>query len=97
MSHALVDDREPPLLDERTARDNVDTLRRIGDQHGISALRFASPGRLVGHVDEDRDMIDIADFTLDVIEALDRYAHIYSDRVLTKPNVSPDPVAAQPL
>lgn len=97
MSHALVNGPKPPLLDEQTARDNAETLHRIGARHGITALRFASPGRLVGHVDDDRDMGDMADFMADVEDQLDRRTYMISDRVLTKPNVSPDLPAAQPL
>lgn len=97
MSHALVDERKLPLLDEQTARDNAGVLHRLGARHGITALRFASPGRLVGHVDEDRDMMDMADFMADVEDELGRRTYIISDRVLKNPGVSADVVLAQPL
>lgn len=91
---------EPPALpplDEETARANADALAHVGAEHGITALRFASPGRLVGHLDIDRDMGDMADFVLAVEDLLGRHADIFTDRVLSKPHVSPDLVAAQPL
>lgn len=97
MTHALAGAAQPPLLDEPTARANADTLRRIGERHGITSLRFASTGRLVGHFDEDRDMGDMADFTADVEDELCHNTYIISDRVLAKPGVSPDVAAAQPL
>jgi hypothetical protein len=97
VSHALVDPPIPPLLDEQTARANVDALRRIAGEHGISALRFAAPGRLVGHLDEDRDMGDMADFQIAVEKLLDRYVDLFTDRVLSHAHVSADLVAARPL
>lgn len=97
MSHALVDPAVPPLLDEQTARANADALHRVAAEHGISALRFAAPGRLVGHLDDGRGMGDMADFQIAVEELLGRYTDFFADRVLSKPNVSPDLVAARPL
>lgn len=97
MSQAVSESREPPLLEEQTARANADTLRRLGGQHGISELRFASPGLLVAHVDDDRDMIDMADFMADVISELDRYAEIIDDVVLTRPDIGDELIAARPL
>lgn len=90
-------DYRAPLLDEQTAQDNAETLRRIAERHGITELRFASTGRLVGHLDDDRGLGDMADFMSEVEDALDRRTNIISDRVVTKPGVSPDVVAAQPL
>ncbi|MGH3264118.1 MAG: hypothetical protein ACRDNS_19220 [Trebonia sp.] len=97
MSHALVDPPTPPLLDEQTARANADALHRVAAEYGITALRFASPGRLVGHMDDDRDMGDMVDFQLAVEDLLDRYIDLFTDRVLSHPHASPDLVAARPL
>lgn len=87
----------PPPLDEQTARTNADALHRVASEYGISALRFASPGRLVGHLDDDRDMGDMADFQIAVEDLLGRHADFFTDRVLSNSNVSPDLVAARPL
>lgn len=91
---------EPPLLppaDEATVRGRVDELRGLAAQHGISELRFASPGRLVGHVAEDRDALDTADFEIAARALLGAEIGLFSDRVLGKPRVSPDLLAAQPV
>lgn len=72
-------------------------LRSLAAQHGISRLRFASPGRLVGHVAADRDALDTADFEIAARSLLGAEVGLFSDRVLDKPHVSPDLVAAQPV
>lgn len=97
MSQSLVEPPALPPLDEQTARANADALHRVAAAHGISALRFASPGRLVGHMDDDRDMGDMADFQIAVEDLLNRHADFFTDRVLRNRNVSPDLVAARPL
>ena len=97
VSHALLEPPSLPPLDGPTARKHADALHRLGAEHGISQLRFASPGRLVGHMDEDRDMGDMADFQLAVEGLLGVHADLFTDRVLSKPGVSADLVAAQPL
>jgi hypothetical protein len=78
-------------------RTHADQLRALAARHGITGLRFASPGRLVGHLAEDRDAFDVADFELAVIDLLGTEVRLYSDRVLGKRNVSPDLAAARPL
>ena len=91
---------EPPLLppaDEATVRDRGDELRALAVQHGISELRFASPGRLVGHVAEDRDALDTADFEIAARALLGAEIGLFSDRVLGKPHVSPDLLVARPV
>lgn len=97
MSQAPIEPPAPPLLDEQTARTNTQALHRVAARYGISALRFASPGRLVGHLDEDRDMGDMADFQIAVEDLLGRHADFFTDRVLRNSNVSADLVAARPL
>ncbi|MGH3789961.1 MAG: hypothetical protein ACRDQ9_04030 [Pseudonocardiaceae bacterium] len=47
--------------------------------------------------DPDRDSLDVADFELAAVRLLGADVHLYSDRVLSKVNVSPDLVAPQPL
>jgi hypothetical protein len=99
MTYALVDYETPalPPLDEATARALSDRLYALAAEHGISQLRFASSGRLVGHIAEDRDSIDTAAFEVAVQDTLGYSAGLFSDRVLSKPRVSPDLVAARPL
>lgn len=91
---------EPSLLppaDEATVRGRGDELRTLAADHGISELRFASPGRLVGHVAEEMDALDTADFEIAARALLGAEIGLFSDRVLGKPHVSPDLLAAQPV
>lgn len=45
-------------------RRHGDALRELAARYGISNLRFASPGRIVGTVADDRDALDTADFEI---------------------------------
>lgn len=78
-------------------RAHADELRALAARHGISDLRFASAGKLVGHVAEDRDALDVADFEVAAVELVGAELRLYSDRVLDKRNVSRDLVAVRPL
>ncbi len=72
-------------------------LRALAERHGIAELRYASPGRLVGKVADDRDAYDTADFEIAARSLLGAEIGLFADRVLSKPNVSPDLVAARPV
>lgn len=88
---------EWPPLDEATARARAAELSELATEHGITDLRFASPGRLLGHVAADRDLMDVAAFEIAAVELLHAQVRLYSDGVLGKPHVSPDLLAARPL
>ncbi|MGH3501378.1 MAG: hypothetical protein ACRDQA_10900 [Nocardioidaceae bacterium] len=90
-------DAELPLLDEATATAHADDLAALAAEHGITNLRFAAPGRLVGHVAADRDLMDVAAFEMAAVERLRAELHLYSDGVFGKPHVSPDLLSARPL
>jgi hypothetical protein len=96
MSSAAVEPLLPPA-DETVLRAHADELRALAARYGISDLRFASAGKLVGRVAEDRDALDVADFEVAAVELLGAELRLYSDRVLGKANVSRDLVAARPL
>jgi hypothetical protein len=96
MSSAAVEPLLPPA-DETVLRAHADELRALAARYGISDLRFASAGKLVGHVAEDRDAFDVADFEVAAVELLGAELRLYSDRVLGNRNVSRDLVAARPL
>lgn len=84
-------------MDESTARANVAALHRLAAGYGISGLRFASPGRLIGHMHEDRDLTDMALFQRDVEDTLGRHVDFFTDDLIDKPGVSADLLAARPL
>lgn len=97
MSSSATEPSLLPAADEATVRRRGDELRSLAAQHGISDLRFASPGRLVGCVAEDRDALDTADFEIAARALLGADIGLFSDRVLGKSHVSPDLLAAQPV
>lgn len=97
VSQALVEPPPFPPLDETTARANAVALHRLGARHGVSELRFASLGRLIGHLDEDRGMGDMALFQRDVEDLLGAHADFFTDGLLGKPGVSADLLSARPL
>lgn len=91
---------EPTLLppvDEEAVRRHAEELRALAAAHGITQLRFASPGRLVGHVADDKDALDSADFEVAARALLRAEVALFPDRVLNKPRVSSDLKAAQPV
>lgn len=96
MSSSVAEPSLPPV-GETAVRAHAEELQRLAAEHGITDLRFASPGRLVGHVAEDRDAFDVADFELAAVRLLGAEVRLYSDRVLGKRDVSPDLVAARSL
>lgn len=95
MSSAAVEPLLPPA-DEAVLRAHADELRALAARFGMSDLRFASAGKLVGHVTEHRDALDVADFEVAAVELLGAELRLYSDRVLGNRNVSRDLVAARP-
>lgn len=86
-----------PPADRALVAAHADELHRLAAEHGITALRFASPGRLVGHIAAELDFLDVVDFDLAARDLLGADVSLFSDAVLTKPNVSPDLVAAEPV
>ena len=66
-------------------------------RHGITALAFASPGRLRGHLADDRDLFDMFEFQRAAADLLGAEVTVYSDGALRNQHVSPDLVAASPL
>jgi hypothetical protein len=97
VSQAVVEPPSLPPLDEPTARANADALRRLAAEHGVSDLRFASPGRIIGHLADDRDLADMALFQRDIEDALGAHADFFTDGLLGKPGISEDLLAARPL
>ena len=66
-------------------------------RHGITDLAFASPGRLRGHVADDRDLFDMFEFQRAATGLLGAEVTLYSDGALSNEHVSADLAAATPL
>lgn len=62
----------------------------------MSALRFASLGRIVDHLDDDRGMGDMALLQRDIEDVLGAHADFFTDALLGKPGVSVDLLTARP-
>lgn len=94
MSTAAAD---PSGADESAIRAHAGDLTELARSLGITNLRLASRGRLVGYVGETLDELDLAGFDAAASQIVGAPVQLFSDRVLGKENVSPDLVAAQPL
>ncbi len=85
------------LADEALVRAHASRLKELAAACGITELRYAGPGRLVGHVADDRDFFDVADFQTAASEELQAEVDLLSDEVIQRPHSSPDLHAATPL
>jgi hypothetical protein len=91
---------EPPHLPpatEQQVRKNARQLVSLAARHGITDLAFASPGRLRGHVADDRDLFDMFEFQRTATSLVGAEITLYSDGALNNDHVSPDLAAAAPL
>lgn len=96
MSNIAHGDQEQSAA-EAALRAHAGALRALGAEHGITTLRAAGPGRLVGHVGETRDLFDIAAFETAASELVGADVALFSDGVFANDNVSPDLLVATPL
>ena len=78
-------------------RSHAARLVELAARHGITDLAFASPGRLRGHVADDRDLFDMFEFQRAATDVLGAEITLYSDGALPNEHVSPDLAAATPL
>ena len=88
---------ESGAADETRIRQHAAGLAELAERHGIHDLRFASTGRLLGRVDDDRDMLDMAAFEAEAADLVGAPVRLLSDAVLNKPNVSEDLIHAVAL
>jgi hypothetical protein len=91
---------EPPHLPpatEQQVRSHAAELVGLGLRHGITHLAFASPGRLRGHIADDRDLFDMFEFQRGATDLLGAEITVYSEGALRNNHVSPDLAAATPL
>ena len=78
-------------------RSKAAQLVKLAARHGITGLAFASPGRLRGHVADDRDLFDMFEFQREATRLIGAEVARYSDGALANEHVSPDLVTATPL
>jgi hypothetical protein len=91
---------EPPHLPpatEQQVRSHAAQLVDLAARHGITRLAYASPGRLRGHLADDRDLFDMFEFQRAATDLLGAEITLYSDGALRNDHVSPDLATATPL
>jgi len=98
------DSRQPPAepahlppASEQQVRSHAAELVQLAARHGITALAFASPGRLRGHVAGNRDLFDVFEFQRAAADLLGAEVTVYSDGALRNQHVSPDLVTVTSL
>lgn len=97
MSQPLAEPEHLPPATEQQVRGYVAELAGLAARHGITDLAFASPGRLRGHVGDDRDLFDMFEFQREATALIGAEVALYSDGALRNEHVSPDLVSATPL
>lgn len=97
MSSAFAEAAEAPPVTEAQVRARADELVALAARHGISALAFASPGRLRGKVDADHDLFDVFEFQRAASELIGATVALFSEGALANANVSPDLESAAAL
>jgi hypothetical protein len=91
---------EPPHLPpatEQQVRSHAAQLVDLAARHGITRLAYASPGRLRGHIADDRDLFDMFEFQRAATDLVGAEITVYSDGALRNDHVSPDLATAAPL
>lgn len=97
VSQPLAEPEHLPPATEDLVRAYAAELVGVAARHGITDLAFASPGRLRGHVGDDRDLFDMFEFQREATALIGAEVVLYSDGALRNEHVSPDLVAAAPL
>lgn len=97
MSQPLAEPPHLPPATEQQVRSRATELVGLAVRHGIMDLAFASPGRLRGHVADDRDLFDMFEFQRAATGLLGAEVTLYSDGALSNEHVSADLAAATPL
>jgi hypothetical protein len=97
VSQSLAEPLHLPPATEQQVRSHGAQLVELAAQHGITDLAFASPGRLRGHVADDRDLFDMFEFQRAATSLLGAEITVYSDGALRNDHVSTDLATATPL
>ena len=97
MSQPLAEPPHLPPATEQQVRSHAAQLVGLAARHGITHLAYASPGRLRGHIADDRDLFDMFEFQRAATDLLGAQITVYSDGALRNDHVSPDLASATPL
>jgi hypothetical protein len=97
VSQPLAEPPHQPPATEEQVRSHAAELVKLAARFGITDLAFASPGRLRGHIADDRDLFDMFEFQRAATDLLSAEITVYSDGALRNDHVSPDLAGATPL
>ena len=86
-----------PSASGQQVRSHAAELIQPAARHGITALAFASPGRLRGHVAGNRDLFDMFEFRRAAADLPGAEVTVHFDGALRNQHVSPDLVTATSL
>ncbi|ORA41479.1 hypothetical protein BST20_05110 [Mycobacterium branderi] len=71
-------------------RSHAAQLRELGGRYGVTELAFASAGRLIGRIDNDRDLFDMFELQRAATDLVGGEIVLFSADALANENVSPD-------
>lgn len=97
MSQAVAEPPHLPPATEARVRAHAAQLTEMGARHGVTALAFASAGKLLGHVDDDHDLFDMFEFQRAATDLVGSEIVVFSVGALANENVSDDLQSATPL
>lgn len=89
MSSALRDLGRRPAT-EAQIRAHAAVLIELAAQHGVTALAYASPGRLRGRVTDGFDLFDMFEFQRSASELVGAPVELFSEGALVNEHVSED-------
>ena len=99
MSQPLAEPPHLPPVTDQQVRSRAAHLVRLAGTHGITHLAFASPGRLRGHVDGDRDLSGMSEFQRAATDLLAAEITLFSDGLsatTTSASTWPPPLPREP-
>jgi hypothetical protein len=88
VSQPLAGPAHLPPPPEQQVRSHSVGLVRLAARHGITALAFASPARLRGHVADDRDLFGMFEFQRAAADLPGAEVTVHSDGALRNQHVS---------
>ena len=94
MSQPLAEPAHLPPASGQQVRSHAAELVQVAVRHGITAQAFASPGRLRGHVADDRDLSGMFEIQRAAADLPGAEGTVYSDGALRNQHVSPNLVTA---
>jgi len=97
VSQPLAEPAHLPPASGQQVRSHAAELVQVAVRHGITAQAFASPGRLRGHVADDRDLSGMFEIQRAAADLPGAEGTVYPDGALRHQHASPDLVTITSL